>query len=118
MYAAGPEPHGEDDPLDVSSTGQRAITVQGVKALESAVLERTPPEGIVLRYGWFYGPGANRKPAGTPGVHVDAAALAAAIAVERGSPGIYNVAEKSSYARVEKAERELGWDENFRAADE
>lgn len=118
MYAAGPEPHGEDDPLDVSSTGQRAITVQGVTALESAVLERAPPVGIVLRYGWFYGPGANRKPAGTPGVHVDAAALAAALAVERGSPGIYNVAEKSSYARVEKAERELGWDESFRAADE
>jgi nucleoside-diphosphate-sugar epimerase len=114
MYAAGPEPHDESDPLDVSSTGQRAITVKGVVALESAVLERPPPEGIVLRYGWFYGPGANPKPTGTPGVHVDAAALAAALAVERGSPGIYNVAEKSSYASVERAERELGWSAEFK----
>src|SRR5262249_4013162 len=26
MYAAGPEPHAEDDPLDVQATGARAIT--------------------------------------------------------------------------------------------
>ncbi len=113
-YAAGPEPHGEDDPLDVGSTGQRAVTVDGVVALESAVLEASPPAGIVLRYGWLYGPGASEKPAGTPGVHVDAAAQAAALAVERGSAGVYNVADESSFARIEKAERELGWSPGFR----
>jgi hypothetical protein len=47
-------------------------------------------------------------------VHVDAAAHAAALAVERGSPGIYNVAEASSYARTDKVERELGWSAEFR----
>jgi hypothetical protein len=114
VYAPGGEPHAESDPLDVLSTGQRAITIGGVVALEGAVLERPSPEGVVLRYGWFYGPGANEKPAGTPGVHVDAAAEAAARAVERGSAGIYNVAEASSYARIEKAEHELGWSADFR----
>lgn len=116
VYAPGPEPHGEDDALDVTATGQRATTIQGVIALESAVLEPPPHfDGIVQRYGWFYGPGANEKPAGTPGVHVDAAAYAAALAVERGAPGIYNVAEESAYARTDKVRRELGWDPNFRA---
>lgn len=115
VYAVGPEPHGEDDPLDLAATGQRAVTVQGVTALESAVLEAPPPHGVVLRYGWFYGPGANERPAGTPGVHVDAAALAAALAVDRGAPGIYNVAEESSYARIDRARRELGWTPDFRS---
>jgi len=116
VYAKGPEPHGEDDPLDITSTGQRATTVQGVDALERAVLERSPPEGLVLRYGWLYGPGASERPAGTPGVHVDAAAMAAALAVERGGPGVYNVAEESSFARIERAKRELGWNPDFRSA--
>jgi nucleoside-diphosphate-sugar epimerase len=118
VYAASPEPHDESDPLDVASTGTRAVTVRGVAALEGAVLERSPPLGVVLRYGWFYGPGANEEPAGTPGVHVDAAAYAAALAVERGSSGVYNVAEDSAYALVEKAKRELGWSADFRQADE
>ncbi len=106
VYLPGPEPHTETDPID--------STVHGVLALETAVLEAKPLEGVVLRYGWFYGPGANAKPAGSPGVHVDAAAHAAVLAIERGAPGAYNVAEPSPHASTDKARRELGWDPDFR----
>jgi nucleoside-diphosphate-sugar epimerase len=75
VYTPGPEPHGEDEPIDPAQ--------HGVLALESAVLGARPIEGVVLRYGWFYGPGANQKPAGSPGLHVDAAAQAAVLAIER-----------------------------------
>src|SRR5439155_26878431 len=34
MYAPGPEPHHEDDPLDIHAQGTRAITAAGVVALE------------------------------------------------------------------------------------
>ena len=36
-------------------------------------------------------------------------------AIERGAPGAYNIAEPSPHATIEKAQRELGWDPNFRA---
>jgi nucleoside-diphosphate-sugar epimerase len=114
-YAPGPEPHVETDPLDLAAEGTRAVTVQGAAALEAAVLGAAPTEGLVLRYGWFYGPGASAAPAGSPGLHVDAAAQAAVLAVERGAPGVYNVAEPSPAISIEKARRELGFDPGFRA---
>jgi len=116
VYAPGREPHVEDDSLDLAARGNRAVTVGGVVALESAVLGAAPMEGLVLRYGWFYGPGASEKPAGTPGLHVDAAARAAVLAAERGAPGIYNVCEPGPTVSIDKARRELGWDPNYRAA--
>jgi len=115
VYAPGPAPHTEADPYDLATTGTRAVTVQGVVALERAVREAPPIDGLVLRYGWLYGPGASAKPAGSPGVHVDAAAQAAVLAIERGAPGVYNVAEPGPEVSVEKARRELGWDPGFRA---
>jgi nucleoside-diphosphate-sugar epimerase len=116
VYQPGPEPHREDDPLDYEAEGDRAVTVQGVMALEEAVLGATPMEGIVLRYGWLYGPGASARPAGTPGLHVDAAASAAVQAIARGAAGVYNVAELSPALDVAKARKELGWDPAFRQA--
>jgi nucleoside-diphosphate-sugar epimerase len=70
-------------------------------------------DGLVLRYGFFYGPGTHygadgttiedvrrrRMPVVGPGsgvfsfVHVDDAADATLAAVERGAPGIYNIAD-------------------------
>jgi nucleoside-diphosphate-sugar epimerase len=114
VYAPGPEPHTETDPLDLAADGARALTIQGVVALERAVLQAPPIEGIVLRYGWFYGPGTNEEPAGDPGVHVDAAAHAAVLAIDRGTSGLYNVAEPRSHVSVDKARRELAWDPAFR----
>jgi nucleoside-diphosphate-sugar epimerase len=105
VYMPGPEPHTEVDPIDPEK--------HGVAALESAVLNTPPVDGVVLRYGWFYGPGANAKPAGSPGVHVDAAAHAAVLAIARGAPGVYNIAEPSPYASIEKARLELGWSPDF-----
>ena len=116
VYAPGPEPHAESDPLDLAAEGSRAVTVRGVAALERSVLDAAPLEGVVLRYGWFYGEGANEKPAGTPGLHVDAAAHAAVLAIDRGAPGVYNVAELTQEISTEKARRELGFDPAFRAA--
>jgi nucleoside-diphosphate-sugar epimerase len=69
-------------------------------------------EGIVLRYGWLYGPGTGHE--NSPSLHVDAAARAAVLAIERGAPGIYNVTDPSPYASTEKARRELSWDPSFR----
>jgi len=114
VYAPGREPHREDDALHLKAEGTLAVTVQGVLALEGAVLGAAPIDGIVLRYGWFYGPGANKVPAGTPPLHVDAAANAAVLAVERGTPGVYNVAEPAPYIDITRARRELGWDPAFR----
>jgi nucleoside-diphosphate-sugar epimerase len=115
VYAPGREPHAETDPLDRAAQGTRAITVQGVLALEEAVLGAAPIEGVVLRYGWLYGPGASEKPAGVPPLQVDAAASAAALALERGQPGAYNIAEPDPYIDIAKARRELGWDPMFRS---
>lgn len=115
MYAPGPEPHREDDALDLDAQGMREINVRGVVALESAVLGASPIQGVVLRYGWLYGPGANEKPGGSPPLHIDAAANAAVLAIEQGAPGIYNIAEPSPLVSIDKAQRELRWDPAFRA---
>lgn len=116
IYAPGPMPHGEDDPLDLAEDTPQAVTARGVIALERAVLDAAPVEGVVLRYGRFYGGEADAAPpAGMPGVHVDAAAHAAVLAIERGAPGVYNVAEPSPSLAIDKARRELGWDPGFRA---
>ena len=70
-------------------------------------------EGLVLRYGFFYGPGTSYAPDGGtaatvrkrqfpvmgggrgewPFIHIDDAAAATVAAVERGSPGAYNVVD-------------------------
>jgi len=115
-YAPGNEPHKEDDPLDVGAQGDRAVSVGGVVALEALVLGSPPLEGIVLRYGQIYGPGTGAdSPAGASPLHVDAAAHAALLAVDRGAPGIYNIAEPNAYAATGKAESGLRWSSAFRA---
>jgi nucleoside-diphosphate-sugar epimerase len=92
----------------------RKRTVDGVVALEDATLQTS--EGIVLRYGLLYGPGTwfERDKRGKPGLHVDAAAQAALLAVSKGARGIYNLAEDDGAVSSEKAKRELGFDASFR----
>src|ERR671937_643445 len=73
VYAPGLEPHAEEDPLDLDAAGTAAITARGVVALEQAVLTAPTLEGIVLRYGWLYGPGTGTGgAAGPPPLHIDA----------------------------------------------
>ena len=113
-YAPGPEPHAETDPLDSSAEGGRGISVGGVIALERHVLGAAPPIGIVLRYGHLHGPGTGTETAADPAVHVDAAAYAALLAVERGASGAFNVAEPNGHVTTDRVIRELGWRADFR----
>lgn len=115
-YAPGCMPHVESDLLDLGAVPPRSITVQGIAALESAVLGEVKPDGIVLRYGRLYGPGTGADAAAdeTLSVHVDAAARAALLAIENGRRGAYNIAETDAAVNCEKARRELGWDASFR----
>ncbi len=112
IYAPGPEPHREEDPLIPPDT----VSARGVHALESAVMGTPQLTGIVLRYGRLFGPGTwAEKPTGPGFLHVDAAAQAAVLAVTRGSAGIYNIADDDGAVSIAKARRELGFDPGFRA---
>jgi nucleoside-diphosphate-sugar epimerase len=117
-YRAGPEPHSESDPLDTEAEGNRGISVRGVIALEAWTLNSPPLAGVVLRYGQLYGPGTGADAAtGSAPVHVDAAAHAALLAVDRGAPGPFNIAEPNAQVATERARTELGWDAAFRLGD-
>jgi 2-alkyl-3-oxoalkanoate reductase len=98
----------EDDPLDADPPAAQAESLAAIRALEHAVLE-APLDGIVLRYGSLYGPGASESlvelvrsrklPILGSGagvwswIHVDDAAAATVAAVERGGRGVYNVVD-------------------------
>lgn len=115
MYVPGGEPHGEDDPLDVHAEGSRAITADGVATLERLVLSSSPLVGTVLRYGHLYGPGTGaRSIPESPSLHVDAAASAALLAIEKECAGIYNIADRNGYLSTARARRDLGFDAEFR----
>jgi nucleoside-diphosphate-sugar epimerase len=113
-YAPGEGPRQESDPLETGATGSRAITIQGVIALEEAVLRALNIDAVVLRYGFFYGPGTwNEKPARPPSIHIDAAAHAALLAL-KGAPGIYNIADDDGAVSIARARKALGFDPAFR----
>ena len=98
----------EADPLDLSPPKHQSRSLEAIRHLEYAVLN-APLEGIVLRYGNFYGPGASEKlveavrgrklPIVGDGagvwswIHVDDAASATVAAVERGGRGKFNVVD-------------------------
>ena len=69
----------------------------------------------MLRYGLLYGPGTwSDGPARKPALHVDAAAHAAVLALTRGEPGIYNIADDDGAVSIAKARAELAFDPDFR----
>jgi len=114
VYAPGKEPHRESDPLNAADPRFKR-SVEGVAALEREVTQTPGIEGMVLRYGWLYGPGTGaNQPRARGSVHVDAAAHAALLAIDRGGPGIYNIAEDDGAVSIEKARVELGFDPGFR----
>lgn len=112
IYAPGEGARVESDPL--SADPAMVATVAAVKSLEDAVLSL--PEGVVLRYGFFYGPGtwAPDSPRHPPAVHIDAAAQATILALNKAKHGIYNIAEDDPGLSSEKAKPELGFDAGFR----
>jgi nucleoside-diphosphate-sugar epimerase len=115
VYAPAPGARVESDALDPGTDPARSGTVAGVRALEDAVLKTPGIDGIVLRFGFFYGPGTwNAERARGPAIHVDAAAQATLLAVTKGEPGIYNIAEDDPGLSSAKAKRALGFDPAFR----
>jgi len=108
-YAPGPRPYAEEAPLERAAFA-------AVGKLEELVLG-CGLEGVVLRYGRFYGPHTwHVAPSGEAPLHVEAAADAARRAATRGRPGIYNVAEEDGAVSCARARAELGWSAGFRAA--
>src|SRR5437588_806425 len=109
----GTSPKSEEDPLDPTPPQNQRETLEAIRHVEKAVVEATGIEGVALRYGNLYGPGtgfaadgdiaATVRKRGFPIVgtgagvwsfiHVDDAAAAALAALERGAPGVYNVAD-------------------------
>jgi nucleoside-diphosphate-sugar epimerase len=104
---------GEEDPLDPRPVREMRPMVAAIRHLEGAVLNAGWTDGIVLRYGAFYGPGTSLAPGeeqfelirkrkfplvGNGGavwsfVHIAEAAEATVAAVEHGSRGVYNVVD-------------------------
>ncbi len=111
-YEPGPAGtvHGEDDPLIAHPAKQFRRSARALEELERTVLAAG---GLVLRYGYFYGPdcgisktGAMRDDVlrrrlpivgGGGGVwsfvHIDDAARATVAALSRGEPGPYNIVD-------------------------
>lgn len=103
----------ENTPLYLSAPPAIQPLAQAVADMESQTVHCSGMKGIVLRYGWFYGPGTNYDPAdaipraikkgrmpivgegnGTYSfVHVRDAALATMKALTHGEPGIYNIVD-------------------------
>jgi nucleoside-diphosphate-sugar epimerase len=103
----------EEDPLDPTPVPEMRETFAAIRHLEDAVLGARWTEGIVLRYGAFYGPGTSMAPgeeqfelirrrkfplvgdgAGVWSfIHVADAAEATMAAIEQGTRGVYNVVD-------------------------
>lgn len=117
VYRPGAEPYDEAAPLDLHAPGMLGVSVEGVAVLERLVRETTGIRGCVLRYGQLYGPGTGSDDDVGKQVplHVEAAAWAAVLAVEKQAVGIYNVADPNGHVSTDKVRRDLGWSESLRA---
>jgi nucleoside-diphosphate-sugar epimerase len=114
MYAHGSsELHVEKDPLATDMRDPAGETVRALAELEAAVTGTEGIEGVVLRYGYLYGPETSYAADGAQGkmlmngrfpivgdgagvfsfIHLDDAAGATVRAMDHGAPGIYNVVD-------------------------
>jgi nucleoside-diphosphate-sugar epimerase len=103
----------EDDALDPAPVRTMRRSLDAIRHLERAVAGAAWTDGVVLRYGGFYGPGTSMAPDGEhlamlrrgrfpiigggagvwSFVHIDDAAEATVAAVDRGRRGIYNIVD-------------------------
>jgi nucleoside-diphosphate-sugar epimerase len=103
----------EEAPLFRDPPGRFAAGRDALAELEQRVTGAEGLEGVVLRFGWFYGPGTyydrggsmaeettkRRNPIVGSGdgvfsfIHIGDAAAAVVAALDHGAPGIYNVAD-------------------------
>lgn len=111
LYAKGPLPHPESDPLRVPATGPQDATLRGITVLERLVLRTAGFTGIALRYGFLYGSGTGveRNASPLPRVSVEAAARAALLGIDHGTAGAYNIVDDDPAISTDRAQRELGW---------
>jgi nucleoside-diphosphate-sugar epimerase len=115
IYPPGGDPvkTEEDPPVRGEDETAFSAAADALAVLERSTLETEGTEGVVLRYGFFYGPGTyyarggstaeqvmrRRYPVIGPGegvfsfVHVDDAAAATLAAIGGGPPGVYNVVD-------------------------
>src|SRR5204863_2513418 len=107
-YSFEPGTKTEDSPLIGMAGREMGAAVEDLERQTLAA-----PGGIVLRYGFFYGPATSLGRDGQqiemirkrqlpvigggkgtwPFIHVDDAASATVAAIERGAPGVYNVVD-------------------------
>lgn len=111
LYADGPEPHDETHRLREPSEAPEDASLRGVIELERLVTQTPDLDGVVLRYGFFYGPNTawELATAPMPRVSVAGAARAAVLAVDHGPPGIYNIVDDDPAISSERARRLLSW---------
>lgn len=103
----------EADPLDSDPPSRMTRTLDAIQTLEHIVLHAAGLDGIAVRYGSLYGPGTSISCKGEivemirqrkfpligngagvwSFIHVDDAAHATQLAIERGSPGLYNIVD-------------------------
>src|SRR5919106_254218 len=100
----------EEAPLDDNPAGNAKETIAAIRHLEERVVAA---DGIVLRYGGFYGPGTSLAVGGemleairkrmfpvvgsgagmASFIHIEDAARATLAAIVRGEPGLYNIVD-------------------------
>jgi nucleoside-diphosphate-sugar epimerase len=103
----------EEDPLDPDPPAPMRRTLDSIRRLEATVAGLSDMDGLVLRYGSFYGPGTmlaaggeivemvrrRRFPVIGGGgaiwsfIHMDDVAQATRLAIEGGPAGVYNVVD-------------------------
>jgi nucleoside-diphosphate-sugar epimerase len=108
----GPEPGDEEEALATEASPRVAASARTYSELERRLLATPNIEGVVLRYGFYYGPGTWYHPEGAAGemvrqgkipiiddgqgvwswVHIDDAAVATADALTI-PPGIYHIVD-------------------------
>lgn len=111
----------ESSPLYLDAPEPIRAHVEANIAAEALVLGTPGVDGVVLRYGFLYGEGTAVGPGGEwatgvaagdvpivgdgsgryPFIHVHDAVAATVLAVDRGSPGIYNVVDDEPAAQAE-----------------
>jgi nucleoside-diphosphate-sugar epimerase len=103
----------ESDPLDPNPVSSARQSIAAIRYLEESVLAAKGIDGVVLRYGGFYGPGTSLASGGemvepirkrlfpivgdgagmASFIHVEDAARATLAAIEDARPGVYNIVD-------------------------
>jgi nucleoside-diphosphate-sugar epimerase len=118
MYAPTGQLHSEDDPLYLDAPPPWDKAIPPFPRIEQRIIDEAELEGVVLRYGFFYGPGTHmasdgslfadvqrrRYPIVGDGggiysfIHIEDAAAATVLAAQQGQAGIYNIVDDTPLA--------------------